>query len=175
MAAVGLFLYTVFLSLALLGLVVAVAWVLARGARDTPVLAPNRRLIILGFGLMVVGPTLLWSMQRSVLPRAAAPVILDAPAVATGLALSWGSIGLFVVGFILTGAGLRPRANPGLGIRCALGVYVACGVVWLLVFVDDGMTLEKLLGVLSPIAWPFVLVQILIWPGHLAQRLGLFG
>ncbi len=179
--AIGVLLYTLLLSLALLGVAAALAVLLWRAPARGRVLAPHGRLISLGLGLMVAGPTILWSIQRSLFQTLAptagegAPVILGGPALVALLGLSWGGVALFVAGWSLAGAGLRPRGRPRLGLLGALGVYAACGLGWLLAFVDSGVSLSKIGSILNPVNLPIVLAQILLWPSLLAQRLGVFG
>ena len=124
---------------------------------------PERRVLLLGLTLMVTG-TMLFSALARWSTRQLGPVVAS-------LAMFTGE-GLFALGWVLVGAGLRPRGSARRGALLAAALYVAVGALWTTGFVlvnpwgtDFSQTnLALLLG-----------YSIFLWPFAVAFVFGLFG
>jgi hypothetical protein len=130
-------------------------------------MAPNRPLVVVGLGLLIGDPTVLWGTRYLMVQQSGGPRFTPA------WALVWLPIGgvlLFAAGWLLIGAALRPRGDARRGMVLAGILYIAIGFAWLVLF-NAGLSGRFVLDVLNPTA-----LQIaLIWPFQVAQVLGLFG
>ena len=133
---------------------------LLRGTRDVTRSKPSRRVIWVGAFLMVLGVLIF-----AVLGRAAGRL---APALLFTLPLA--AVGLFLLGWLVVGAGLRVGGSPWRGAVAAGVLYVVIGVVW--VFAFNAQLGADLPAMITDPSW--VLLS-LIWPMQVAQATGLFG
>jgi hypothetical protein len=144
------------LSALVLFLVVAAAGTLLvqsifRPADAAPALAPSRAIVAAGLVLALLAPSLHALVARP--PPWLPPAALL----------------LFVLGWLLTCVGLRPRRQPDRGLVLGLLTYEAAGLLWIALFnLTRGAPLS---GILHPIALFFALY----WPLQVAQIVGLFG
>lgn len=124
---------------------------------------PERRVLLLGLTLMVTGAVLFSALARWS-ARQLGPLLAN-------LAIFIG-VGLFALGWVLVGAGLRPRGSARSGALLAAALYIAIGALWTTGFVlvnpwetDFSQTnLALLLG-----------YSIFLWPFAMAFVFGLFG
>lgn len=154
--------------IAVLGLIAAVIRWALRPEGAAPMLVPNYRLLALSVGLMSLGPATLWSLLEQVIIHSGGRAFTS-PAVLVGL--TWSGLLLFVLGWFLAGAGLRPRGSNRRGLLSSLALYVAAGIIFILTYgvlnlnhahVDEFFT-------------PGNVLLALLWPLSLSQILGLFG
>lgn len=90
------------------------------------------------------------------------------------LTLLLGGLVLIVVGWLLTGADLRPRGSAFQGVVYAAIAYFLTGLVWTLY---DRLTNRLTDGwpqIINPLEDPLMLVEALLWPFQIAQDVGLF-
>lgn len=153
----------------------ALSHALSRRGRGAPPPPPDRTLLGTGFGLMMLGPTVLWTLSRLAagLPSSAPrlwrspPWEVILPDIAGG--------GLFALGWLLVGAGTRLGRSTGRGMAWAATAYLLVGGAWVLGVPEDpniGVA-EHVRNVLDPTAWLFALLKGLFWPGQVAAALGL--
>lgn len=148
----------------LLGLLLAAAQGLFLPRGDTPRLIPDRRLLSVGVGLMVCGPTLLWLAHPRIIRHAGGP----------GLAPSWvlfdlplAGVVLFAIGWMLAGAALRPRGQVWRGLLLVVIAYLVVGLAWVVIF-NASLGTPPLVALREPGA----LFATLAWPLQVAQMLG---
>ncbi len=126
-------------------------------------LSPSWPLIWAGVLLMILGPTVLWSLLPGYVTSGRATGWISS-------AVSFGGVGFFASGWILIGSGLRPRGSMRRGALFAVVVYLLVGLAWVVAFNTSlGATVGQL--VLNP----GILLIALFWPLQIAQLLGLFG
>ncbi len=124
---------------------------------------PERRVLLLGLTLMVTGAMLFSALARWS-ARQIGPLV--------GNLAIFAGVGLFALGWVLVGAGLRPQGSARRGALLAAALYVAVGALWTTGFVlvnpwgtDFSQTnLALLLG-----------YSIFLWPFAMAFVFGLFG
>lgn len=154
---------------ALLSAGVAASRRLLRPAGDAPPLAPDRRTLGLGFGLVMFGVAALALARPSHARRFAevgAAGILEL--------LPFAGVALFVVGWLVAVAALRPRRSPGRGAALAAVLYVLIGLAWLAGFsIGQGTHAAGFFAVL--VRSPAVLLLTLLWPWQMAAVVGWFG
>lgn len=161
--AVPLFGY--FMVLSSLG--TAAAWWLGR-QDGLLVLAPATPMIAMGVALTLTGAALLGFMTPHHLAILGIPRLVGT----LGLLLALVAVPL---GWLLTGAGLRPRASATRGLSLSLVVYVLAGLAWPVVAaVASGRTVSTAIEQLG--RSPGVLVpSVLLWPAEAATSIGTFG
>ncbi len=144
----------------LLGIAGMAIWLLIGHEKGKLIFAFHYPLI--GFGLSLMGMSLLWFViSQCFMPRIQ-------PQISSWLPL--GGVGLFIAGWMFVGAGLGPQAKAWRGIILAAIMYILIGIIWITAFnVGLGAKLDEVL--LEP---NFLLVA-LVWPLQVAQALGIFG
>ena len=120
----------------------------------------NWRLIASGLALMTLAPPALWSHP-----------LINRVARDAGIGSSYGmllsGVALFVLGWVLVAAGLRPQRRVWQSVASAVALYVLVGLGWEAIYV-----LTNPYG--TPPS-PVLLILALLWPLHAAFVLGLFG
>lgn len=119
-------------------------------ARGTVRPERNRPVLILGVALLLLAPPLLWSSF-----------------IRLGVAPLFGGVPAFALGWLLVGAGFRPRGSVRRGLAVAALLYLVAGLAW-----------EGLYMLVNPYGDPPSLALLALtplWPWHVAFVLGLFG
>jgi hypothetical protein len=156
---------------ALIAAVLSILRVFAWSSGRPAIWAPHPPLLVLGLALMVFGPWLVWSARYS-LGRGRG---VDA-------ALPWAlaflpvtGVLFFAVGWLLTGAGLRPQHSLRRGTLLAGGLYILVGVTWLIGFnlsvgepaarVAQNLVTQPLTALALAMIWPLQVAQVFGWFG----------
>lgn len=124
---------------------------------------PDRRVLALALTLMVTGAMLFSALARWS-ARQLSPLV--------GNLAIFAGVGLFALGWVLVGAGLRPWGSAWRGALLAAFLYVAVGALWTAGFVlvnpwDTDFTQTNLALLLG--------YSIFLWPFAMAFVFGLFG
>ncbi len=124
---------------------------------------PERRVVLLGLTLMVTGVMLFSALARWSV-RQLGPLV--------GNLAIFAGVGLFALGWVLVGTGLRPWGSARRGALLAAALYVAVGALWTTGFVlvnpwDTDFTQTNLVLLLG--------YSIFLWPFAMAFVFGLFG
>ncbi len=119
---------------------------------------PDRRVLALALTLMVTGVMLFSALARWSARQLG--LLLGSFAIFAG-------VGLFALGWVLVGAGLRPRGSARRGALFAASLYIAVGALWTTGFVlvnpwgtDFSQTNLALFLGYSIFLWPFVMAFV---------------